>query len=212
MFIYKITNEADGKFYIGKTTSTVERRFKQHIKNAETGTTYLYNAMRRHGIENFKVDILEEVTKESLNDREIFWIDNLQPHYNMTAGGDGGDTSSSPNYIIGIQNRESLKGKTYEEIHGVEKAAELKALRAESTSKARKGKTWDIIFGEEKAEQMRQEASTRRSLYNTGRTHSSETKDKIAQKATGRKHSKCCCIHCQKEVSINNLTSHQKIH
>ena len=35
-------------------------------------------------------------------------------------------------YNSGVRNRESEKGKTYEEIHGVKRAKELKALRKES--------------------------------------------------------------------------------
>lgn len=50
--------------------------------------------MRKYGIENFKVEQLEEVLIDNdLSDREIFWIKELQSYghngYNATKGGDG---------------------------------------------------------------------------------------------------------------------------
>ena len=34
-YIYKITNNINGKVYIGKTTKTVEERWKGHLKKNE---------------------------------------------------------------------------------------------------------------------------------------------------------------------------------
>jgi hypothetical protein len=104
----------------------------------------------------------------------------------------------------------ATKGKTYEEIHGVEKAKQLKQLRAQSLIKNRKGKSWEQIFGEEKAEQRKKSASERRKRLNG--PHSELTKEKMRQKKTGKKQSRCSCIQCHKEVSINNLTNHYKSH
>jgi group I intron endonuclease len=103
--IYQITNKVNGKTYIGKTTKSVEERFRRHITNHKTGKTHLYSAMRKHGIENFIVSILEEVV-EAIDDRERLWIANLSPEYNMTKGGEGGDTSDSINYKNGMLKRD----------------------------------------------------------------------------------------------------------
>lgn len=104
--IYRITNKVNGKFYIGKTTKPVEHRFKTHIKNHKTQNTYLYHAMRKYGVEQFIVEHIESVSdKTQLNQREKYWIALLTPQYNMTSGGDGGNTSSSPNYKLGMKNR-----------------------------------------------------------------------------------------------------------
>lgn len=93
--IYLITNNIDGKRYIGKTQKTMEDRWYQHCKNAEYGiNTYLYNAIRKHGKDNFTVEFL----CNGLNDEEILMIETHAPEYNMTRGGDGGNTSNSPNY------------------------------------------------------------------------------------------------------------------
>lgn len=103
MIIYKITNLINGKFYVGKTTKTADERFKRHFYNHKTGNTYLYKSMRKYGFNNFIIEILEETN--ILNEREIYWISKLSPEYNMTKGGDGGDTSKSPNFIKGIKKR-----------------------------------------------------------------------------------------------------------
>lgn len=104
--IYRIKNKVNGKFYIGKTTKPVELRFKAHIKNHKKQNTHLYHAMRKYGVKQFVIEQLEVVADEyKLNEREKYWIAKLSPEYNMTIGGDGGDTSNSPNYKIGMLNR-----------------------------------------------------------------------------------------------------------
>lgn len=98
MYVYKIVNKINGDFYIGKTSKSIESRWKQHLYYANKGSeTYLYKAMKKYGVDNFSIELLEEVEKD-LNIREIFWIEKLEPKYNMTSGGDGGDTSNTPKY------------------------------------------------------------------------------------------------------------------
>lgn len=93
-FIYKITNRVNNKVYIGQTHFTIEHRFKQHIKNfnIEHRQQPLYKAFAKYGIENFSVEMVEEVECEKLNEREIYWIayyDSFNKGYNATLGGDG---------------------------------------------------------------------------------------------------------------------------
>jgi hypothetical protein len=80
----------------------MDDRWYQHQKNAEYGhETYLYRAMRKYGVESFVIEYLSE----GLDEEEIILIDQLKPEYNMTRGGDGGDTSSSPNYRNALATR-----------------------------------------------------------------------------------------------------------
>ena len=62
MFIYKITNIKNGKAYIGLTTKSVCSRWKAHISNAFVKNVqyYLYKAMRKNGLDSFKVETLYE--------------------------------------------------------------------------------------------------------------------------------------------------------
>ena len=110
MNIYKITNTVTNKFYIGKTIKSIEERFRRHKYNSVTSQTHLHRSMRKHGEEVFIITLLESVvnTKE-LDSREIYWIDKLNPEYNMTSGGEGGDTSNSPNFIAAIKEVHSKR-------------------------------------------------------------------------------------------------------
>ena len=51
-FIYKITNTINNKIYIGKTTRTVEKRYKDHLYSSKKSNCYLHIAMRKYGVEN----------------------------------------------------------------------------------------------------------------------------------------------------------------
>lgn len=96
-YIYCITNLINNKKYIGKTTYSLEKRFKEHCSDSlreRCNKRPLYNAMVKYGIDNFKIDLVEEVTDDSLlSEREIFWIKELNTYsnngYNATKGGDG---------------------------------------------------------------------------------------------------------------------------
>lgn len=101
-YIYCITNKVNSKVYIGQTKASVKERFAEHLRcarNLNGGSCLLYRAMRKHGVENFSVEIIEcvcadskENLRERLNEREIFYIKNRSSYkpsgYNMTPGGD----------------------------------------------------------------------------------------------------------------------------
>lgn len=98
-YIYKITNNINGKIYIGKTTTTIQNRFKGHIKKAKGGShnSYLQNALIKYGVENFSIEELDESDAlDELNQKEKYWIEKLNARnrsigYNQTSGGDSGD-------------------------------------------------------------------------------------------------------------------------
>lgn len=76
--IYKITRLKTGEIYIGKSTN-VKDRWIQHCKTVfHVGTiahSILHTTMEKDGIENFTFELLEEVPKDKLTEREKFWID-----------------------------------------------------------------------------------------------------------------------------------------
>lgn len=94
--IYKITNQVNGKCYIGQSIN-IEKRWKQHRQQAFSVNSicydsYFYRSIRKYGLENFIFEILEECLKEQLNEKEIFYIakyhsDNPTFGYNLTPGG-----------------------------------------------------------------------------------------------------------------------------
>lgn len=59
--IYKITNQINGKVYIGETIRPLNRRWYKHLCKAINGSKeHLYCAMREYGVENF---VIEEIDK-----------------------------------------------------------------------------------------------------------------------------------------------------
>lgn len=75
--IYKITCLSTKEIYIGKSTD-IKSRWQQHCKTAfNCGTiasSLLHTKMKQHGIENFTFELLEEVPKDKLSEREKFYI------------------------------------------------------------------------------------------------------------------------------------------
>lgn len=76
--IYAITDTIVDKKYIGQSVD-VATRWSDHIKRglgADKGPdTKLYTAMKQDGVEKFKFELLEEVPRDKLNERERFWIE-----------------------------------------------------------------------------------------------------------------------------------------
>lgn len=75
--IYKITDLTTGLAYIGQSVD-IRERFRQHIKASLAhggATNRLYQTMQKSGQSNFTFEILEQVSKDKLNEREVYWID-----------------------------------------------------------------------------------------------------------------------------------------
>jgi group I intron endonuclease len=96
-FIYKITNTINGKCYIGETTKTdPEKRWKEHKSTIKRGVgcPALQNSVIKHGIDNFKFEILIICFDEDRYKYEIEYIKKyktLIPNgYNILEGGPGG--------------------------------------------------------------------------------------------------------------------------
>lgn len=92
-YIYQIINDINNKIYIGKTEFSIDKRFKEHCSDAfkeRNEKRPLYSAMRKHGIEHFHIELIEET--DNPEEREKYWIEQKQSFkngYNATLGGDG---------------------------------------------------------------------------------------------------------------------------
>jgi group I intron endonuclease len=98
--IYRITNLINGKKYIGKTKNLTERWFEhQRIAFLRKKQHPLYDAIRKYGIGNFKIETIDSTKKykdlDLLEQKHIQKENSLHINgsgYNLTAGGSGGDT------------------------------------------------------------------------------------------------------------------------
>lgn len=94
-FIYKVINDINDKIYVGKTLSSLEKRFTEHKEDSHRHQEQirpLYRAMNKYGCDKFHIELIEECPIESLSNREIFWINfynSYENGYNATLGGDG---------------------------------------------------------------------------------------------------------------------------
>lgn len=94
--IYMRTSPS-GKSYIGLTTQTEQQRWIQHCQGAYNVNSSQYfsklgRAIRKYGISNFTVKILETCLDSQLPKREIYWIQYYNTYYNgynETLGGEG---------------------------------------------------------------------------------------------------------------------------
>lgn len=98
-YIYKITNDKNGKIYIGKTEHiNPTDRWKEHLqdyKKERCEKRPIYEAMKKYGVEHFHFEVIEKT--DNPEEREKFWINELRTYigfkdcngYNATLGGDG---------------------------------------------------------------------------------------------------------------------------
>ena len=126
-YIYKITNVINGKSYIGKTLSSIENRWKEHCsdsKKRKNEKRPLYSAMNKYGVDNFKIEQIEECNDDIVNEREVYWIEyfgTFKNGYNATIGGDG------KHYLD-----YDLICETYKQVQNTVKTAEICGCCADS--------------------------------------------------------------------------------
>ena len=75
--IYKITSLDSEKSYVGQSVD-ISSRWSDHIKTALSSApsaNKLYQEMRKYQPCNFTFEILEEVPRNKLDERELYWID-----------------------------------------------------------------------------------------------------------------------------------------
>ena len=143
MFIYKITNRLDDKFYVGQTINPISYRFRKHCELALRGEGYkLHAAVRKHGKENFYVELLEECeTQEQLNERETHFINTLNPPYNICPGGvfrlGPESIKKMAKSLTGKKQTEETKQKRFVRLRELEKNPEFLSERNRAISKAK---------------------------------------------------------------------------
>ena len=172
--IYLITNVVTGGRYIGQTTKTLEQRLAEHRRRSKTANYPISNAIKKYGIDNFTITLVEEVfgdSKESvierLNQLEVEYIvkyetlvDKDKNGYNATAGGQNSPLSEQSKKKISDANKGKFTGENNPFYKGKHSQ-----------------KTIDKIISVNLG-----------NLHNLGRIQSKLTKEKISKSRTGIYH------------------------
>ena len=125
MIIYKVTNNINGKIYIGQTTKSLDIRRKQHENRYKyQNDMAISRAIYKYGKDNFSWEIIDTATSiEELNKKESYWIEKLDSlatngkGYNLKGGGDNAYLSEETKQKIGkvqkgkLNHNFGLKGK-----------------------------------------------------------------------------------------------------
>src|SRR3990172_6151005 len=88
--VYKITNTATGQIYVGSANNLRTRKnYHFHkLQNDRHVNKYLQADFNKYGEDSFEFEIIEFCEKEEHLEREQYYIDELNPTYNIapTAG------------------------------------------------------------------------------------------------------------------------------
>lgn len=162
--IYKITNDINGKIYIGSSTMLKRRKWDHFNKLSagKHGNSHLQNAYDKYGKEHFHFDILEYIDDvEKLIERENYWIREFR----------------SNNSEFGYNIREDAQSNL-----GFKHSEETKA----KISKNSASKPGELSFSYGRTFVMTEEHKKRISESNMGRICSEETRKKISESNKGK--------------------------
>jgi group I intron endonuclease len=153
MVIYKTTNLITNKIYIGQDS--------KNNPNYLGSGLLLNSSIEKHGIENFKKEILEYCnSKKELNEREIYWINyynSLDKNigYNISTGGSGGDNiTNNPNrdkFIEKQKLRTGIKNSMYSKTHSEESKQKMRHCGESNGMFGKKHKNTSIEKQKDKA-------------------------------------------------------------
>jgi group I intron endonuclease len=173
MIVYKITNLTNGKIYVGRTKKSIEKRFKEHVREASYNCKYYFHkALRKYGSDNFSLEILEENDFIVENKREEYWIEKLNANdhsvgYNISTGGEGSGDNFTNN-----PNKEEIRKRMSEAHRG-------KKLTDDHKKK----------IGNSGKEAWKNTDRSKRPNPRKGKSHTDEAKEKIRNSRFGKKFS-----------------------
>ena len=84
--VYKIVNITTNEIYVGSTID-FNKRSKEHFRmllHNKHHSIKLQRSYNKHGIVNFKIEVIEQCTQENKQEKEQYYIDTLKPSYNIS--------------------------------------------------------------------------------------------------------------------------------
>jgi len=152
-YIYRIDNLENGKFYIGQTIQTLQRRWNDHVSDTRnlSDDMVIHLAMRKYGINTFTMEPIHTIEcetkdelKNQLNELEIHAIEQLKPDYNVAKGGLGHTGVTVPrfgtdNHFYGKKHTEEAKQRISEASKGRRLGIKLPEETKRKMSECKKG-------------------------------------------------------------------------
>jgi len=176
--IYKITHRESGKCYIGQSVD-VFKRWKEHSNLAVKKKSLVQRAFVSHGIDRFSFEVVEETSREMLNDREVHWIAYFgsfgEGGYNLTSGGGQGIT--------------------------VSKETRAKLSEANKNRPSPSEETRAKLSAAKKGKKRSEEQQAKLSAALRGKKRSDETRAKMSEAKKGKPQVQC--PHCGREGAIS---------
>ena len=181
--IYMIRNKTTGKIYIGQSVN-IYSRFKSHKNYLRAGkhhNEYLQNSWNKYGEEDFEFLILEETMKETLYQREHFYMKSFNSCFS--------ENGFNIETLTGEENRKIIHPETGKKISAANKGHE--------TSEETRKKISLSKIGNPSRTGMKNSPESRKKLSESamgnqrwlGRKHSEETKRKMSELAKGKRSS-----------------------
>ena len=188
-YIYEITNNINGKKYIGKRVTKKDINKDDYMGSG----LLLEKAKLKYGIENFSKQILEICnSKEQLSEREIYYISLVNApknhmYYNVASGGEGGNTYVGKT----IEELEEIKRKIQENRKFNGHTEETKAKISEKKIK-NYCKEKHPLYGKHHSEETKRKLSEK----NKGQVFSEERNKKVSVSTFGGKNHKARKVKC----------------
>jgi group I intron endonuclease len=153
--IYKIVNNINGKIYIGYDSNWPNRK-QSHIYHTKNRNQYIYQALRKYGIENFTWEPIYQSKngKHCLQVMESYFIkeyDSFNTGYNLTLGGEG---------TLGRPTQQSTKNKISQALKNKPKSKK----HLQKMSETRKGKIQSPETLRKRSESMKRTLQLKRMI------------------------------------------------
>lgn len=175
-YIYKITNTINDKIYIGQTNDFNRRKSQYKHACKDQPDQFITKAMLKYGFDNFVMEIIDTLnSREEANIKEeeymlLYDSRNLEKGYNIATGGGVFGLTESIKIKISEKLKEhykhnvsKMKGRVYSQEH-------REAISRGSMGK--KGTNLGKKFTQEHRDKIR--------IANTNKTHTPETRAKLA--------------------------------
>ncbi len=197
--IYKIISDEYEGVYVGSTTNTLKYRWcsHNHFYKDLTETRLLYTHIRENGgIENWRIELIEECDKSIRKEREQYYIDTIA-NLNMS------DAVFNPEKKREYDKAHyEAKKEYYAEYHKKDRKENPEKYSGWSKAYYEANKEKIAVYGKGHKEKNKEEIRKKDAEYRE------KNRERIREKNSRRVN----CDICGKELSYSYLTKHKKIH